>query len=317
MKEVDFRIHWMTITIWGTEGFALNFWEEWFQPFLGPLQERKVGGRGFRKRYEGLLASKIYVQPSNIDSTNVENHYFSIELPGSACDAIPDKDFQIFMLVLERYEKYRVTRLDLAWDHLPVEPEDLLNAVNEDRVRTKTSKESLVLTFSPYKKKDNGEISTSTVTFGSRQSERRIQLYNKRGYTRLELEAKGGRADAIAKDVLVDQPEDWYPKAAGHLKDFIDIFSDQEKQILASWWAKLLKGQKRANKKVSNAREVEMSRILSWFDKQVSQSLSVVADVLGEDSIQAFIVDGRRKRGPKYQGLIDARVSKDEKGERE
>ncbi len=59
-------------------------------------------------------------------------------------------------------------------------------------------------------------------------------------------------------------------------------------------------------KTVSNAREVELSRMVAWVDKQVSPTLSVLADVIGEQSIDAFVVSGRRRRGNKFNALLSA-----------
>ena len=54
----------------------------------------------------------------------------------------------------------------------------------------------------PFERQENGELGTHTVNLGSRQSERMIRVYNRRGFTRLEMELKDKRADLVAKEIL-------------------------------------------------------------------------------------------------------------------
>ena len=130
MENIKFQIHWLTFTLWGTEEYALKLWDLWFKQYLGPVEARGFGGRGFRNRYEGLAGSKIY------DSDDKTTQFASFEFPGSACECIPAKEFQILMIVLARFETFRITRMDLAWDGLACSPEDFQMAVVEDRVRS-------------------------------------------------------------------------------------------------------------------------------------------------------------------------------------
>jgi hypothetical protein len=60
-------------------------------------------------------------------------------------------------------------------------------------------------------------------------------------------------------------------------------------------------------KTVSNARQKELDRMIGWIDSQVSSTLSVVADVVGEEAVQAFVIDGRRKRGKRFDSILELR----------
>src|SRR5690606_25726491 len=125
--------------------------------------------------------------------------------------------------------------------------------------------------------REDGQIGHSIFRMGSRQSSRYLRVYNLHGPVRLEIETRSKRADTIARDVLVHAPDDWAAKAMAHLRDFVDVHAD--------YWQEFIQGEARANCTVTDARTSEMSRISDWLYKQVAPSLSVLADVYGEDAV--------------------------------
>ena len=314
MKKItEFRIHWITVTVWGSARYALELWERWFEEYLGSMVSTGLGGRGFELRMKALLSANLYLNPI-IKNDFIDDHiYFSIDLPGQACDAVPDIVFHNFVRHLNQTQKdFRFTRLDLAWDGVNCHPEEFRLAVSEDRVRSYAKRESLLVNWSPFKQKDSGEIETMTVSLGARSSTRRIKFYDKRGFTRVELETKKERADAIGKEMLIEDPKGWPPLATAHLRDYIDIFETSEKVDLVRWWDDLVTQIARAKVTITDARTVELNRILEWIDSQVSPSLSVVADVVGPSSIDAFVISGRKKRGAKFNAILEMKKLKDE-----
>jgi len=82
---MEFHVHWLSLTLWAERDYALKLWEEWFQEFLGPLVPIGHGGRGFKSLYQALAAAKIYADPVG------EGSFVHLEIPGSACDALPPK----------------------------------------------------------------------------------------------------------------------------------------------------------------------------------------------------------------------------------
>lgn len=317
-KETEFRIHWLTVTIWGPVQYAIELWETWFEEHLGPMLSIGQGGRGFEVKLKALLSTNLYLKPKGQEADIDGFSYFSLDIPGQACDAVPDKAFQGFVnALIEEDDPFRFTRLDLAWDGIQCHPSDFKQAVSESRIRSLAKRQSLQINWSPFKEKDNGELETMTVSLGSRSSTRRIKFYDKRGFTRVELETKKERADAIAKSMLVNAPNQWPELAISHLRDYIDIFETVEKENLISWWETLINETPRAKMTLIDARSVELNRMLEWVDNQVSPTLSVIADVIGEDSIDAFIVGGRRKRGAKYKALLNDKEKEEDKEEKD
>jgi hypothetical protein len=307
---MEFRIHWLSLTIWGTLHKALALWDVWFSPFLGEMQSSGHGGRGFQKLYRSLAQARLSGLPAGIEERDLERQYFHIELPGQACDAIPDQVFREFLIDLSRNEKFNVTRVDLAWDGVDFTPEQVKQAVDDENIRSSVKRKSMKYVTSPYAERDNGELGTSTLSLGSRQSTRMIRVYDKRGPVRIEFQVREDRALLITKEVLTQPVEMWPELCVSHLRDYID-FLDQEEQKLLDWWEQFVNEKGRANKTVTDARKKELDRILAWIDTQVSTSLSVVADVIGEQAIQAFIIDGRRKRGKRFDAVLGVKLEKE------
>ncbi|MEX1248342.1 MAG: replication initiation factor domain-containing protein [Anaerolineales bacterium] len=307
--SITFRVHWLSATIWGSSNYGLKMWQEWFQKYLGPMQMVGHGGRGFKALYKALLEAKLYTTP--ISQDGIDSEYFCYEFPGQACDAIPDKDIQVFIIVLSRWEKARITRLDLAWDGVPFTPEQVKEAVGKEQMRSYLRRKKMSYTVTPYEDRQDGQIGTSSLRLGSNQSERMLRVYNERGPVRIEMQTRSDRADLVARDVLITLPKSWVDKAIGHLRDYVD-FVDYETGNLLSWWDEFVHNQDRAMKTISNAREQTLNGMLGWVDKTVSPTLSVIADLVGMPAIEAFIMAGRRKRGSRFNALLNQEGNSDD-----
>jgi DNA relaxase NicK len=306
--SITFSVHWLSATIWANVHYGLKMWDVWFEKYLGPMQPVGHGGRGFKATYKALLEAKMYANP--ISQDGIDNEYYCYEIPGQACDAIPDKDLQEFVITMNRWEKVRFTRLDLAWDGAPFTPEQVAEAVNAKQMRSYLRRRKMTYYTSPHEFRQDGQIGTSTLRLGSNYSHRLLRVYNERGPVRLELQARSARADAIARDVLTLLPKLWMDKAIGHLRDYVD-FLDVESGKLLPWWEEFINNQDRAMKTISIAREVTLSKMFGWTYKSVSVILSVIADVLGKEAVDALIVAGRQKRGNRFTALLSDKSQRD------
>ncbi|MFC1936772.1 replication initiation factor domain-containing protein, partial [Chloroflexota bacterium] len=281
---ISLKVHWYAVTVWGDEVLALALWDAWLARHLGPLQPTGHGGRGFRKIYNSLVAGRVYCDPPEQDATENRPDYFHIELPGSACDCIPDEDIKEFTAELYRWRlenNFKVTRLDLAWDGVRMHPLDFSEAVELEMVRTLAKRSSLSVFNQPYEDREDGVQGTASVSLGSRASSRMIRVYNKRGPTRVEFQMRQDRAHEVALDVLLASPSQWHNKALSHLLDYVDI----SRHDLYPGWGELVQEVDRAYKTVSDARQLEMDNLAGWLMKQVSPALSVLNDVMGEGAV--------------------------------
>ena len=291
---MEFRIHWLSITIWQDSDFAFALWDTWFGQTFGHLNALGHGARLFAEVHKALLGTKIYVKPLRKD-----DDYFHLEIPGKACEALEPLELMQFIKDLVAHEKFKVKRLDLAWDGVPFTPKDIYDAVFEDKARTYAKRETLHFHSEPFAEREDGETGTSSTTLGKRSSHRSMRVYDLHGPVRLEIETRRDRADLIARDLLIRHPDEWPEVAIGHLRDFIDVDTNA--------WNDFIKGKARAGAKLVNAREVELSRITEWLLNQVSPALSVVVDVVGEDVPKAMVIQGRRVRNGKYKSLLDTK----------
>ena len=291
---IDFQIHWLSFTVHTEAEVGFKLYNEFFKDSFGDLTELGHGGRGYKIIMKGILEIKLYLDPI----TSGQRH-FHIEIPGQACELIKPDTFKRLIEYLENeYEgRYKICRLDCAFDNVPFEPQQVYDAIMSEQVRSNAKRASLKIIKSPLVKRENGELGTTTVEFGQNTSNQMITVYDKRGFTRLEFQTKDERATAVAVKVLstIDANKSG-EIALKHLLDFVDFRTQ--------WWDEFKKEKIRANVKVSKPSDVAKEKTFRWLKKQVAPALSAINDAVSEGAIVALISDGRRRRGNKYSGFF-------------
>lgn len=296
MTEITYRIHWLSFTVHAPSDQAYYLYDNLFKETFGPLTPLGNGGRGFKEIHTGLIGFKIYLYPSS-----GEEEYFHVEIPGEACDFLQWEYYQALIIYLESNfsGQYGIKRMDLAFDHVPFTPQDVEEAIINDKVRSLAKRESLQIHNSPYEVRDDGEVGSYTVQFGSRSSSRMIRVYNRRGFTRLELQLKDERAQEVAIQLLnIQGTSTWFPVMISHLRDFIDIDT--------TWWNEFISSFARAHLTISTPRIAELNRITNWLNTQVMPAFSVAVDALPGDELLSMINSGRNRRNSKYEGLVSS-----------
>lgn len=296
---MEFRVHWLSVTIWCSTEHGLQTWKIWFEDYLGKMQPLVHGGRGFRNLYKALVGAKLYT--GAISTVENGEPYIHLELPGSACDALPSQLIKEFVSTISIYEKCRFSRLDLAWDGVGFTPETVKNAVEKKMIRSHLKRRTMNFSVEPLEKKEDGSLGTSSIRLGSGSSQRLLRVYDKRGPVRLELQLRGKRADKVANDVLVALPKKWPNLAIGHLRDYVD-FADNG--TLLPWWREFVKSNPRTHIQVTDAREKELERLTKWLMQQVSPTYSAVVEVVGPGMIDAMIEYGKKHRGHRFDSIL-------------
>lgn len=294
MAEIEHRIHWFSFTVRAPNEDAFTLYDVLLKDRFGVLEAKGHGGRGFKEIYHSLFECKLYLSP-----VNGIGQYWHYEIPGLACDMLGCEYFQALgeYLISNFGDKFSVTRLDYAFDYVPFTPSQVDKAIREGLYRSLAKRETLEVHESPFAKKDNGELGTYTVTFGSRTSERMIRVYNKRGFTRLEFETKDRRSNLIARQLFTsDTLEPWFYIVLAHLRDYIDFNPP--------WWEDFAMCVNRAGATVTNTKEISMGNLVNWVDRQVAPALSVIQDASSPELIEAIIKRGRNRRGSKYDLLL-------------
>lgn len=303
-NEITFKIDYLSITIWGTHDEILEIHDDFLSEFVGDPIHVGHGHRGYQWWGRALSGVNVYSIP-----VNENQDHGHIELKGEACEVIPMEALRKLIIYLqERHQntgqKFNVTRLDLAWDGVNASPLEFLEAVQKDYIRSLAKRDKWKLDQSPLKEGEEVRVST-TVYFGAPSSARRLRVYDRRGFTRVELQTRDKRAHAIVESLFVELPEQWGNLAISHLRDYLDVYQDEDKETLAGWWAELVGAVVRANMTVTDAKQVELYRLQKWIVHQVAPALSVIADTVGESSIEAFIEFGRVKRGDRYKPILE------------
>ena len=296
MRQYRYGIHWLSFVVHDGRENALLLYDLFFKDLFGELQDKEHGGRGFNEVWSGLLEFRVYLTPSH-----GEDEYFYFEIPGQACEQIHWKILQGLDKVLRTNfpGRYRYSRLDFAFDDLPFTPQDIESAVKGGRVRTSATRDTLTISRRPFERQENGQVGTHTVNLGSRQSERMIRVYDRRGFTRLEMELKDKRADLVAKEILqASDVGDWFGIGLAHLLDYVSFDSP--------WWKEFVSGTGRAWATVTTPREITEEKMTRWINHQVAAALSVLHDIKPDGFLDDVIRMGRvkRKRDKRYALLL-------------
>ncbi len=292
-----FSIHWFAITVFQDYEAVKRLWSQFFSLGLGVLVDKGHGARGYKQISEALQGAKVYFD----HVTAKEGHqHCHIEITGSACEAVIPAVFPDLVKYLQANDiRFKVKRIDFAFDGVPFSPEDFYkglmsnNLISLIKRNPSLENDSIRVEQSPCKLRENGEVGTMTVYAGSASSQRMVRVYNKRGDTRLELQLRDERAHEVCLDVFRHAWEDWQMAVKAHLRQFIDFKK-------TDWWAVFVSLAERADLIISSARRVALSKIESWFNRQVVVALSVYEDVWGKEEarfrINNLITHARKTR---------------------
>lgn len=270
------RIHWLSVTVYRDYEYCSDLWQEFFNSALGLLIISGRAGRGFQRMDTALNEARLYSSP--IPQSNLDNRdYCHYDFPGSACDCVIPLKFSDFISFLKSDGvEFNVTRIDLAFDEVPFTPLEFYNQIVNDGVVSYVKRETLTIDSSPFALRDDGNKGCDTVYFGSKSSDRLLRVYNKRGFTRLELVCKGDRAQAVALDIFENLYRDWNFVAREHVRQYVNFPEWQS-------WHEFIGHAHSADIIISSSRRSSLSKMQSWLDRQVSVSLSVLMDVYGTE----------------------------------
>ncbi len=272
------RIHWFAFTVHASENFGRQLWHKFFFHSLGDLIDSNRKGRGFENIDIALNEAKFYYNPIQDKKEGVElKEYFHIELTGEACDAIAPEYFSyLFDFLSFSGFRFAVKRIDFAFDNMPFSPVEFCKAIMNEFCTTLAKRESLSIIQAPYALRDDGQMGCDTCYIGDKSSQRFIRVYNKRGFTRLEMVCRDERAHVVSEDIFKHEYSSWDFVARGHVVQYIR-FDECFPQ-----WSEFIDNALSANIKISSARVVSLSRMEGWFDRQVAVALSVYREVWGE-----------------------------------
>jgi DNA relaxase NicK len=204
-------------------------------------------------------------------------------------------------------------RIDLAMDHCPFTPQQVADAWMADEVRTRSKVPKDAWDDRQWRScgwdvKANGD----TFRMGARQSEQFGRCYNRRGFTRFELELKGRTAHVafleLAALFLGGAPE-LAPASLSWVRRFVDFVdpassTHASRRTLLPWWSAFVDGAARAEVVVTATvvRTVEEAR--DWVVRQVAPTLALLASALGVDDLVRLAQDARSRMRPRHRAML-------------
>lgn len=311
---VNWHVDYLTVTVSG--GAIDKIWDVFLHNYFGELVDLGYGGRFYSCTYRAALGVTVRSFPvSTSDYFDDQGNYVSyttLELPGAACQIMGYTGLSdLFQALCRFYDTVHVTRLDLAWDNVSFTPKQVYEAASSGCYRSYAKRDQLAYYEYPYKIAENGRVGLSSCTIGSRSSERYMRVYDKHGYTRLELELKDRRSDIVAVDLFTSGEYEACKLAFGHLRDYIDFLvlpSDTIRELqnnrnvdyssyIVDWWADLVCNIQRLYATVKGtAKNITVNKMLKWMLHQIAPAYSTLLEVTGYDLSYYLDAAGRQRR---------------------
>lgn len=188
-----------------------------------------------------------------------------VECPGSACEFLGLEKLRILFC------NAQLSRADIAYDGAPFTPEELAGWARAGDIRTRAQR-----IFYSAKIKGPPEEGNK-LTIGSRSSEQYLRAYDRRGFTRLELELKGEMAKAF-KHVLLSEPDEFRNATIGMLRQFVDFVdagstSNISRAPLLPQWAAFTAGLERVKIRLVGTVQLTAERVVHYIEHQVAATL--------------------------------------------
>lgn len=240
-RGVTVSIHWLSMTYFTNAAKAMTHflreflgydikdemdWSEFFHP-------TGHGARGYEALYFGPEGVRLYAYPNT-------GKHCHLEITGRVIDMYGNKTSIDYLTSLYKQNfESKCKRIDIAFDHVPFTPQDCYDAWQRDDVIAKCHKNS-------WDWRENTE--GKTLYIGSKQSERFIRIYDRRGPTRLEMVFKDKWSENFAKVITEISDNQWIEQCIGYLSDYVNFVDNQTKNQkntpyeFISWWKDFLNG---------------------------------------------------------------------------
>ena len=180
---------------------------------------------------------------------------------------------------------FKVTRLDLAFDHVPFTVQQCIEAASDPEARNVRSPVRKGTAHVSLGEREAGEDG-DTFEWGARRSKSRVvRCYDRRGFVRFEMEWRGDRSDLLARELADLAPGAWAKRAIAHLRDFID-FIDRESSSnvsrcsLLPWWAAFVQGIDRIRIKIERPARPVVEKVPTWV-KRTRKNVHKLASAFG------------------------------------
>ena len=308
---LQIHLHWLSMTI--PEGYyrALELLNEIIPGgFRNNAPWCSKGGMNYRKG-EGMMAPdeelivRLYHDPGQ--STRNDAH---ISFTGRGCEYLEEKgvsipDLLCKLSLLQDQKVLRATRIDIAHDGITwsdgsqVFASEVHHMILKDdykSIRCLASRSNISLAGYRGLKQDQ----EGTLYFGARDSGRRLCMYNKRGFLRMELRYNHDNAYTFLFNWSREKQEcgtSWEAYTTGSLRGFIDFVeptTNPSRAKLQTWWAESIGKFERLKMVVARAfRCVSLPQALKRWRSVGARSLKEIwlalCSVMRPDEAQSYL----------------------------
>ena len=255
---VHLTVHWLR----GGTGEAIDDVVERVQALTGGgyVESHEWGRMMYRRHHSFVAGLCVYFEPVAENMPPV-----LIDAPGAACELLGLEALR------ELFCNAELSRVDVALDGAGFTPREAASWVRSGNVRCKSKRRKFF--------EDLGDGEGETLMLGSRRSDRFLRVYDRRGFTRVELELKKEQARGF-RSVLLAPLDEFTGLALGVLRDFVDFVDVSQDgnvsraPLLASWEA-LVGHVERVKLVVSGRVAPTVERVVQWMEGQVSAMLAV------------------------------------------
>jgi hypothetical protein len=217
-----------------------------------------------------------------------------VECPGLACEFLGLEKLRTLFC------NAQLSRVDVAFDHTLLAPTDVADWIRAGNVRTRAKRDRLdVKLKGPASEGDK-------LTIGSRAPEQYLRVYDRRGFTRMELELKGDMARSYREILLAEEEVFLRPTVdvLRHFVDFVDasVSSNISRAPLLSVRAVFTGKLERVRIRVAGAVQPTVDRVAHFIEDQVAATLHVYWR-LG-NSVECLLRSGRHRLEARHRAVL-------------
>jgi hypothetical protein len=259
------------------------------------------GAMGYATRYRvGPVVVLADGQGREAESMGVH-----VEVRGEGCEVLGLAK----LADLYRRTAMRATRIDPVVDGARFKPATMWRAWRQGNVSSAVKLAARARDDRQWRSGDwQSNAEGDTCYLGSTQADRRLRCYDRRGPTRVELQARHDAAAAIAADLLGGDLEDgWAARVLGHIRAFVEFRKGDDLNVsrrpLAAWWARFVRDAERSQVRLTGVVVDTFERAAAWVERQVAPILAVYRRVLGAGALEQLVRQGQRRWSQRHVRL--------------
>jgi phage replication initiation protein len=300
-------IDWIQCTLKGQTSSTLSELRAYFR---GKWVENEFGGMGYDASATVWETGRVFWSTVRTDMG------VHVRLPPSALAVSGIDPVDVLCYFHAQHAQFK--RVDIAMD-------DTQGLLDMKEIARKTEDKCEIVCLAHEGIRHKGTFGRTkdghTETYGSRQSETFVRIYDKAAeqsaktgelialWIRVEFEYKGDRAQAVA-DYIATHRETWREAARGWFLAYLDFKEPGEDENKSrwktcAWWLRFLENASKVRLFISREAKT-VDDVKNWVDKQVAPSLFVLSMTIGHDALFHIIGEASERLSNKHVDMIQS-----------